>query len=91
MNIKERFKWFRIYLNLKWDWYKRYNPLIHKIIMRSHMKRWEEAKSYDGDDEFHPSLDQDIRFLMDANDDERDAYMQDLMKRRVEQHQKDFN
>ena len=54
------------------------------------MQMWNDLKDdYDGDPEFHPSLDLDIlHYIGLKTQEEKDKYLYGLMKRREEAHDK---
>lgn len=53
------------------------------------LKMWDELKDdYDGDPEFHPSLELDAQYAFSLSQKDRDRYLYDLMIRRREAHDK---
>jgi hypothetical protein len=57
------------------------------FIQRMHGKYlvWRDRR-YRGTDEFHPSLDMNIRAMLTMTGDEKERYLEDLVMRRNKQH-----
>jgi hypothetical protein len=48
-------------------------------------------RSYKGHDEFHPSLDMNVRAMLTMTEDEKEEYLADLCRRRQGQHEADIS
>jgi len=55
--------------------------------LRSRARIW-RARRYRGEDEFHSSLNMDVEAMLDMTEAEREAYMEDLIRRRDQLHRR---
>ena len=67
---------------------------IKKLFTREKSKEslemWDTlTDTYDGDPEFHPSLNLDAQYALSLNQKDRDRYLYDLMIRRRDAHEAD--
>jgi hypothetical protein len=59
-------------------------------------RRWQGRRlvrmdlSYKGNDEFHPSLDMNLKAMLTMTEEERDEYLEDLARRRQRLHERDI-
>jgi len=82
MNIKLKYQHF-IWKMERWrivKWFQ-YIPVRIKL---------HKDKQYDGDDEFHHSLNMDVCSMIKMNENQQAEYMKDLVWRRNQAHYKDI-
>lgn len=70
---------------------KKIKQLFTRKKSEESLKMWDNLKDdYDGDPEFHPSLNLDAAYALSLTQDERDKYLYDLVERRKRAHEKDL-
>jgi hypothetical protein len=78
-------------LGLAWDlFWSTWVPFkLCRRLWGRHLVRKDRA--YRGHDEFHPSLDMNIRAMLTMTEDEQEEYLADLCRRRQAQHEADIS
>jgi len=76
----------RLSLFIAWSLLDTWWPCRLYRRMRSKYRVW-KARRYRGNDEFHPSLSMDVLAMLEMTEQEQDAYLQDLMRRRQKLHE----
>ena len=86
-------RWVRgkLPLELAWDlFWRTWAPFkLCRRMWGRHLVRKDRA--YRGHDEFHPSLDMNVRAMLTMTEDEQEEYLADLCRRRSAQHEADIS